>query len=288
MTVLVTAGTGFIGRCVVERLRDDGERVVSYDRAVAAGLPAGVTAVRGELSDVARLAATIEGQRVRGIVHAAGTAGAALSLAMPATTVSANALGTFQLLEAGRLAGFAGRVVLLSSVAVYADDPTPFAVSKAFGDLLGQVYTRRYGMDVVSLRFGEAYGPGRLLPGVLEEIIDAALAGRALRLATDAAGPHRLVHVEDVARAILAALRAPAPAARVYDIAGEPVRLDQVLAIVRDRVPRAAIELDGAPDAEIAPVPATAADRELGYRPRWSLARGLDDLWTWREAQAAC
>lgn len=288
MSSLVTGGTGFIGRYVIDRLRDEGERVVSYDRAVALGLPVGVTAVRGELFDLGRLAATIEGHRVRGIVHAAGMSDAALSVGMPATTVTANALGTFQLLEACRLAQFAGRIVLLSSIAVYADDPTPFAITKAFGDLLGQVYTRRYGMDVVSLRFGEAYGPGRLLPSVLEEIIDAAIAGRSLRLGMDAARPHRLVHVEDVARAILAALRAPAPAARVYDIAGEPVRLDQVLAIVRDHAPQVTIELDGVPDPEVASARATAADRELGYRPRWSLARGLDDLWTWREAKEAC
>jgi nucleoside-diphosphate-sugar epimerase len=60
---------------------------------------------------------------------------------------------------------------------------------------------------------------------------------------------------------------------------------------VRDRTPDAAISIEPlrAPDAEpVEPLSITAADRELGYRPRWGLARGIDDFWTWREAEGAC
>jgi UDP-glucose 4-epimerase len=304
MSVLVTGGTGFIGRYVIDRLRDDDEAVVSYDRASAgAGLPSEVGSVRGELFDLGRLAGTIAAPDVRGIVHAAGMSDPELSLGMPASTVTANAVGTLHLLEAARLAGFGGRIVLLSSMRVYGDEDvdvdehptlrprTPFAATKAFGDLLGQVYAHGYGLDVVSLRLSETYGPGRRLPNLLERIIDAALARRPLRLDASADRPYRLVHAEDAARAIVAALAAPSPCSRVYDIAGEPVRLDQVVAIVRDRLPGADIEFEreplGAGDPA-GPVTATAADRELGYRPRWGLARGIDDFCAWREAEEAC
>ena len=304
MSTLITGGTGFIGRYVLDRLLDSGESVISYDRApAAAGLPRDVASVQGELFDLTRLAATITGHRVRGIVHAAGMPDSLLSVGMPAATVAANATGTLQLLEAGRLAGFDGRIVLLSSTRVYGDNEdavdehsplhpqTPYAASKAFGDLLGQAYARSYGLDVVSLRLSEAYGPGRRLPNLLDEIIDAALAHRPLRLGVGADHPYQLVHVEDVARAITAALAVPSAAGRIYDITGERVLLDQVVAIIRDRLPHADIQFGGGRvdgfDRQ-GPIAVTAADRDLGYRPRWGLARGIDDLCAWREAQEAC
>ena len=199
MTILVTGGTGFIGRHVLDRLQDAGERVVSYDRAPGgAGLPAQAVSVQGELFDMSRLAGTIAGQGVRGIVHAAGMSDPQLSIGMPEASVAANAIATMHLLEAGRLAGFEGRIVLLSSTSVYGRPRTPYAAAKAFGDQLGQVYTDRYGLDVVSLRLTEAYGPGRRVPSVLERLIDAGVAHRRLRLDSGADQPYHLVHVEDV------------------------------------------------------------------------------------------
>lgn len=304
MSTLVTGGTGFIGRYVVDRLREGGETVISYDRAPAAtGFPSDVTSVQGELFDLGRLAATITGNRARGIVHAAGLSDPLLSIGMPAATVAANATGTLQLLEACRLAGFDGRIVLLSSTTVYGDNEeavdehsplrprTPYAATKAFSDLLGQAYTHSYGLDVVSLRISEAYGPGRRLPNLLEKIIDAALTRRPLRLGAGADQAYHLVHVEDVARAVTGALAAPSPAGRIYDITGERVPLEQVIAIVRDRLPHADIELGpGTLDGfdRQGPIAVNAADRELGYRPRWGLARGIDDLCAWRESKEAC
>ena len=300
MSTLVTGGTGFIGRNVVERLDERGERVVSYDRGPrAAAAPAGPTRVQGELFDLPRLAATIAEHGVRRIAHAAGMSDPLLSIGMPAATVAANAIGTLHLLEAARLAGFDGRIVLLSSTAVYGHNDetldehsplrprTPYAATKAFSDLLGQVYHCRHDLDIVSLRISEAYGPGRVLPGVLQDIIDAAVERRPLRLPGGADQPCHPIHVDDVARAVVAALDAPEPVSRVYDITGgERVALGHVVALVRDQIPDADIELgpgtlsgcDRQGQIEI-----TAADRELGYRPRWGLARGIDDYVTWRE-----
>ena len=303
MTTLVTGGTGFIGRYVLDRLRDVEEPVVSYDRAPAGtGLPEGVNSIQGELFDLSRLAATIAEHEVDRIVHAAGMSDPLLSVGIPAATVAANATGTLHLLEAARLAGFEGRVVLLSSTSVYGhnegtvdeDSPlrprTPFAATKAFSDLLGQAYGHSYGLDVVSLRLSEAYGPGRRRPGLLERIIGAGLAGQTLRLPSGASHPYHLVHVEDVARGIAAALAVPRVGRRVYNITGERVPLSQVVVIVRDRLPHADIEIGpGSLDGfdRQGPTSAVAADRELGYRPRWGLARGVDDLCAWREGEQA-
>jgi nucleoside-diphosphate-sugar epimerase len=144
---------------------------------------------------------------------------------------------------------------------------------------------------VVSLRLSEVYGPGRTLRGVVQDILDAAVEGRRLRLETGGDHPCHPLHVDDAARAVVAALDAPTSAGDVFVVAGgERVPLSQVVALVRDRIPAADIELgpgmlptydrQGAVDI-------TAADRRLGYRPRWGLARGIDDYCAWREASAA-
>jgi nucleoside-diphosphate-sugar epimerase len=299
---LVTGGSGFIGRHVVERLHDGGEGVVSYDRAPATGLPAGVGRVQGELFDLRRLVATLEEHRVTQIVHAAGMADPQLSVGMPTATVAANAVGTVHLLEAARLADFAGRIVLLSSTSVHGhhDDlideasplrpRTPYAATKAFSDLLGQVYSCSYGLDVVSLRLSEAYGPGRTLPNLVQDILDAAIEGRPLRLEAGADHPLHPIHVDDVARAVVAALGAPAPRTGVYVVTGgERVPLGRVVALVRDRIPGADIRLGAGEGSDLdrqGAIDTTAADRELGYRPRWGLARGIDDYCAWREAES--
>ena len=301
MCTLVTGGTGFIGRNVVDRLHESGEGIVSYDRGpTATALPAGPRRVQGELFDLPRLAATMTEHDVRRIVHAAGMSDPLLSIGMPAAAVAANAIGTLHLLEAARLADFGGRIVLLSSTAVYGHNDevvdeqsplrprTPYAASKAFSDLLGQVYHCRHGLDIVSLRVSEAYGPGRVLPAMVQDVIDAAVERRPLRLGSGADQPCQPIHVDDVARAVDAALNAAEPVTRVYDITGgERVALGHVVALVRDRIPDADIEL-GPGDLTAwdrqGPIAITAADRELGYRPRWGLARGIDDYLTWRES----
>lgn len=243
MSTLVTGADGLIGGRIAARLRERRERVVGYD-------------------DLRRLADHIAEQDVRGIVHAAEVPRAA------------------RLLEAVRLAGFAGRTVVLSFSGARRDGAR---------QLPGQVYVHRYGLDVVTLRVGEAYGPGHAASGVLQHVLNAAIGSRSLRLATGADHALRPVHVEDVARAAVAALDAPCPATRVYDITGaEQVTLAHVVALLRDRIPDADISLGpgrlpGHDDQR--PVAVRTADRELGYRPRWGLARGIDDLCTWWESR---
>jgi nucleoside-diphosphate-sugar epimerase len=100
--------------------------------------------------------------------------------------------------------------------------------------------------------------------------------------------PCHPIHVDDVARAVVAALDTPPPARRVFVVTGgERVPLGRVVALVRDRIPEADIQLGpgtlSALDRQ-GSVDITAADRELGYRPRHGLARGIDDYCAWREA----
>jgi nucleoside-diphosphate-sugar epimerase len=242
MSTLVTGATGFIGGRIAARLHERRDLVVALD-------------------DLHRLADAIAEHDVRGIVHAAD---------VPRAT---------HLLERVRLAGFAGRTVVLS----FSGARGQRAVA-----LPGQTSVRHHGLDVLSLRVGEVYGPGGTRRGVLQDVLDAGLERRPLRLTAGADHPCRPVHVDDVARAAVAALDATCPSARLYDIAGaEEVTLGHVVALLRDRLPDVDIQLGpGRLPGRDGPVPVAlrVADRELGYRPRWGLARGIDDLCAWRES----
>jgi UDP-glucose 4-epimerase len=301
--VLVTGGGAPLGRYVADALGDRGARVVSYDRARALA-PDGVGEdALGELCDLPRLLHAIRERGVGHVVHAAEVADPAGSIEMPVATIVAGVEGTLHLLEAVRIAGLAGRIVLLSSSVVYGDRDgtidesaplrprTPFAVAKATGEHLGGVYAERYGLDVVALRLGQAYGPQLALPPAVDAVLRAALGGHELRLAAGADQTFQLTHGEDVGRAVAAALAARDVAGRVFNVTGGEARsLAAIAVLVAARFPGARVELGPGPLPGLdrqGPLDIRAADRALGYRPRWGLARGLDDYVEWLAARSA-
>src|SRR5262245_29010871 len=155
--VLVVGGSAPLAGYVVDALAERAPRVVGY----------GDTA--GQLFDLPRLLQVMRGHAVDRIVHAADVA---------------NVQGV---LEAARLAAVRGRIVLLSSIAVYGDNDgpidessplrprTPYAVAKVTGEQLGRIYRDLYGLDVVVLRVGDAYGAALESPTLVRRLMHAAV-----------------------------------------------------------------------------------------------------------------
>jgi UDP-glucose 4-epimerase len=300
MSTMVTGGLGYVGRHLVARLARDGERVVSYNRDFADSPDPHVVCVQGELFDVPRLVRTLQEHAVERIVHTAAMSHPELSIEFPVTTFAANVDGTVQLLEAARLAGVR-RVVNFSSHCSYGHidaDPipedapvrpnTPYGVTKVATELMGSVYRRLYGVEVVSLRVSEVYGPGNRMHTVLTDMLRAALDGEPYALAEG--GDHRVeyIHVEDAAEAGVAAATAGELGQDVYNITGgRQVTLAEAADVVRAIVRDARIEmgpgyiptLDRQGRQDI-----TAAQRDLGYRPRWTLEDGVRAYADWLRA----
>jgi UDP-glucose 4-epimerase len=175
-STMVTGGLGYVGRHLVARLAERGERVISYNRDYAEGGEENVTYVQGELYDLPRFVDTIDRYEVGRIIHTAAMSHPDLSIDLPITTFTANVDGTVHVFEAARMTGV-GRIVNFSSETTYGhievdtvteDVPlhptTPYGVTKVATELLGDVYTDLYGLDVVSLRITEIYGPGHKRP----------------------------------------------------------------------------------------------------------------------------
>lgn len=301
-TIMVTSGRGFTGRHITARLTAGGRSVVSYNRDFDSSED-GVVMVQGELFDVSRLVRVLQQHGIREIVHTAAMSHPTLSLEFPIATFAANVDGTVALLEAARLAGVK-RVVNFSSEVVYGavDGPvtedlpikpsTPYAVTKATTEWLGRVYTDRYGLEVVSLRIAQVYGPGDRMPEVLGDMLKALTRTGAFELVEGRDHGFNFIHARDVALATERALSAHGPfALPAYNVSSaEYWRLGEVVELVRPLFPSGRIQIGPGRVGELdmqGPFDGEAARRDLGYEPEWTLERGLADYAEWLKTHEA-
>lgn len=298
MNILVTGGTGFVGRRIIDDLARTTHTVVSYNRDYSPPPHPGVHAVQGELFDIPTLVRTATRYGIDTIIHTAAMSHPDLSVDLPLTTFAANVDGTISLFEAARLAEVR-RIVNFSSECTYGHQPidqpvaeatapmpnTPYAVTKVATEHLGRVYRSLYDLDVVSLRVTEVYGPGLRMPEVLKDMLSAAITGEPFTLAEGGDHPFRFIHVDDAARAAVLAAATAHLALPVYNIAGGPaITLFDLAAMIRRRYPRADLRIGPGPwtgwDVQ-GPWDISAAARDFDYTPAVNLDDGLDSYARW-------
>lgn len=233
---LVTGGAGFIGSHLAEALLARGEQVRVVDSLVTghrANVPTGAEFMEGDLADpeVAR-------QAVMGAdfaLHQAAIPSVPRSVKDPAPSHRANVDGTFHLLLAARDAGVK-RVVYAASSSAYGDTPTlpkteampsnprsPYALQKYVGEQYGQMFTRLYGLETVSIRYFNVFGP-RQQPsspysGVISLFIKAALSRQAPTIHGDGYQTRDFTYIDNVVDGVLKAAAAPDASGEVINVA---------------------------------------------------------------------
>lgn len=294
--VLVTGGQGFIGQHLVTRLQSEDFSVVEYNRDAEETHQPHHHCIRGDLRDGARLTTVLKEYAVDVVVHTAGQSHPTISLSDPWGTMEANVMGTTTLLEACRVSPIR-RLILFSSECAYGEclekvveeshplhPTTPYGVSKATVDWLAQVYRQQWGLDVMSLRVSQVYGPGQRLREDIQEILRAAVLGRPLVLERGADQVVQLVYVGDVVEAVMRAIGVSSHQETVYHVTGgTQVTLGEVVALVKQLLDDVNITIgpgDLGYDRQ-GLFSLARAQEELGYQPSVDLTQGIVEYLEW-------
>jgi UDP-glucose 4-epimerase len=298
MSILITGGTGFLGRHLVRHMLEAGEKdlivldAVPNMKAIADIAPQ-IKVAPGDVLEVTALIDTINKYKVEGIVHLAyllGTGG----IRNPLPSINVNCIGTTNIFEAARLTGVK-RVVYMSSVAVFPmrrtlggpelsedDPPAPdsvYGACKLFNEHIATYYASAYGLDPVGIRptsvFGEGRGHRRGADAdhfmVLPEL---ALLGHAVTMPPNDQVSDWM-YCRDAAEVFLRAYRAQNLKHRVFNMSGAPRQTGEITAYLREILPQAKISVSDTPFVMTSLVKTDRLREELNFTPKYTVEEGI-------------
>lgn len=289
--ILVTGSSGFIGLPAAEALAADGYHVVGLDLAPPDAPTVSFETVVGDFSDLALVERFLTARQIDTVVHAGGISGPMLARDAPFTICRANVIGTMNFLEAARITDLE-RFVYCSSASAYGDTPPPpvsddpplratdiYSASKGAADLMLRAYREQHGLDAISLRISNGYGPRRRTRCVLRQMIRDALDGVPTHLDWGRGYGRAYLYVADAVRAIVAAVKVERAAQWSYNVAGAEFRMmEDIAQIVARQLPGARITLEPGIDVlgyRREQLDISAAARDLGWTPAFDLERGI-------------
>lgn len=299
MRALVTGGAGFIGSNLVDALLEDGLHVRVLDnfstgrRENLAHVAGDVELIEGDLRSYERVSAAVAGCDY--VLHEGALPSVPRSVQDPLTSSEINIGGTLNVVLAARDAGVR-RLVFASSSSVYGDAPgfprredqpvsplAPYAVSKLAAEQYCRVAHRVYGLETVCLRYFNVFGrrqdPFSEYSAVIPKFVTAMRAGRRPIVFGDGSQSRDFTHIDDIVGANLLALRAPAAAGRVLNVAcGVRHALNDLVAELNALL-GTELEPEYEPgrlgDVQHSQADITAAGDVLGFRPSIPFGEGL-------------
>jgi len=314
--VLLTGATGLLGRHLAARLSKLGASVVALSRDQNlfgarnfAGLEARCSVVFGDCRDGALLRRVLSDYEVDTVFHLAAQTLVGPANLDPTTTFEINIAGTWRLFEACRSLGHVRQIVFASSdnaygqqkVLPYAENAPlqgsqPYAVSKSCSDLIAQTYAKSYGSPICISRCGNFYGPGdrnwnRIVPGTIRSV----LQGERPVLRSDGHALRDYLYIHDALEAHLLLAQRMASERELCGQAwnfggGAPLSVLELVQAILSACGREdlAPEVRGEPQNEIQnqALDTGKAQRQLGWKPRWSLDEGLQETVEWYRAMS--
>lgn len=296
MNFLITGAAGFLGVALANQLSREGHVVRALDDLSSGNdelLYEDVHFTRGDVNDRPKLWTLL--QDVDCVYHLASRVRVAESLLYPREYTDVNVGGTVSLMEAMRDVGVR-RVVFASSGAVYGDQGeqplkeeaktfprSPYAVSKLAAEYYVRTIGALWGIESVSLRIFNAYGPGQSLPPshppVVPNWLRQAVRGGSLVVHGDGGQTRDFVYISDVVRALIAAATAPKLDGAILNVgSGEETSVRELAEAILDITGSDADILDtprNDPGVSRMCADLTLARKQLSYAPKVSLKEGL-------------
>ena len=303
---MVTGGAGFIGSHIASTLTGGGARVRILDdlstghRENIDEIRGDVDFIEGSVADDDLLRKVLEGVEL--VFHEAAIPSVPRSVEAPRQSHIASVDGTFSLLLAARDQRVR-RVVYAASSSAYGDQPTlpkseqmlpdplsPYAVAKLVGEYYCQVFTRVYGLETVSLRYFNVFGPrqdpGSQYSGVVSRFISALLSNEQPVIFGDGEQSRDFTYIDNVVAANLSAAEANDASGKVINIAnGERITLNQLLAELKDLTGKHDVKAEYL-EPRVGDVRHSLADismarQLLGYESKVGLREGLQRTIDW-------
>jgi UDP-glucose 4-epimerase len=227
----VIGGSGFLGSHVCDQLSEAGYRVNILDRRPSPWLREGQRMIVGELLDSARLHEAVAG--CQAVYNFAAISDIDEAINQPVETVRVNVLGNVMVLEACRFHAVT-RYVYASSVYVHSREGGFYRCSKQAAEQYVEEYQRSYGLDYTILRYGSLYGPRSDSHNGLWRIVKGALETGKVSYQGSAEAMREYIHVEDAARASVAALGEDFRNQHVVLTGQEPMRVMDLLKMLAE------------------------------------------------------
>ncbi|MFP6746464.1 MAG: NAD-dependent epimerase/dehydratase family protein [Alphaproteobacteria bacterium] len=307
MATLITGGAGFVGLEVARQLLDGGETDVTvFSRnpspARLGDLTDRVNAVAGDVGNFSHVLDVVKTTRSEVIYHL----GAMLSVpsdADPASAIQTNAMGTFYVLEAARLFDVR-QVIFSSSIGSYGRDiegetltdttlqrPVLFyGATKAFGEHMGLVFKRKYGLDFRGIRYPSVVGPGVTTPGIVQYtswMIEESAKGNPFTVWTTPETTVPIMYITEAAAATVQLAQAPLENIKMVnylvDGAKPTPTAGEMAEAVRAKIPNAQIDFVPDPTKPMLhgrwqTIDDSCAREEWGWQPTHDLSSMIDDF----------
>jgi CDP-glucose 4,6-dehydratase len=314
--VLVTGATGIVGSWLCAELVRRGAHVVAFvldddplTMFYSEGTARRCAIVRGNLQRYEDCARAINGREVEVVFHLGAQTLVGAAVRDPLETFESNVRGTYNLLEAARRAeGLVKAVVVASSDKAYGDSPDlpyledmplagrhPYDVSKSCTDLLASCYFTTYGLPVTIARCGNIFGGGdlnwsRIVPGTIRSLV----LGERPVLRSDGTNVRDYIYVKDIVAAYLALAEnaeRPGVMGEAFNFSLESglsvIEIVRTIAELMDAPFDPDIRADARHEIKDQTLSAVKAHTVLGWRPAWTIKRGLQETIDWYCAHLA-
>jgi len=305
-TVVVTGGAGFIGSHIASALSTSGARVRVLDdlstghRENIEEIGGDIDFIEGSVADENVLKKALDGAEL--VFHEAAIPSVPRSVAEPTQTHIASVDGTFSLLLAAR-DNKVRRVVYAASSSAYGDQPTlpkieqmapdplsPYAVAKLVGEYYCQVFTRVYGLETVSLRYFNVFGPrqdpGSQYSGVVSRFISCLLGNERPVIYGDGEQSRDFTYIENVVAANLSAASSTGAIGKVINVAnGARITLNELLTELKELTGKQDVTAEylepRVGDVRHSLADITMARELLNYESKVDLREGLQRTLDW-------